>query len=304
MKKLKWLFAAILAVKLTGLIAAPTFAGDSPRAQHVFIISFDQGNPDLIQTNDLPTFNTMASEAARTWSAYTVVPSITLPAHTSMLTGVGLQAHQVLWNSYAPEKGFVKVPTIFSLAKQRGLVTAMFVGKEKFKHLDVPGSLDVFAWPQPEDDAAAIAKTFAAQVGRLKPNLCFIHFRDADTSGHKYGAYSPEKIQALKDCDAGLKIIKDAIAAAGLIENSVIILTADHGSHDVKNKEGKISGTHGTAETGDVQIPWVAWGKSVKKNFVVTTPVVQYDTAATALWLLGVPYPESFWGRPVTSAFE
>jgi len=42
----------------------------------------------------------------------------------------------------------------------------------------------------------------------------------------------------------------------------------------------------------------------VKKNFVVTTPVVQYDTAATALWLLGVPYPESFWGRPVTSAFE
>ncbi len=25
---------------------------------------------------------------------------------------------------------------------------------------------------------------------------------------------------------------------------------------------------------------------------------------ATALWLLGVPLPESFWGRPVTSAFE
>jgi len=31
---------------------------------------------------------------------------------------------------------------------------------------------------------------------------------------------------------------------------------------------------------------------------------VQYDTAATALWLLQVPLPESFWGRPVTSAFE
>ena len=28
------------------------------------------------------------------------------------------------------------------------------------------------------------------------------------------------------------------------------------------------------------------------------------DTAATALWLLNVPLPENFWGRPVTSAFR
>jgi hypothetical protein len=53
-----------------------------------------------------------------------------------------------------------------------------------------------------------------------------------------------------------------------------------------------------------VLIPWVAWGKGVKKNFTVTAPVLQYDTAATALWLLKVPLPEHFWGRPVTSAFK
>jgi len=182
-------------------------------------------------------------------------------------------------------------------------VTAMFVGKEKFEHLILPGSLDAFVWPQPEDDAKAVAKIFAEQVRSLKPNLCFIHFRDPDTAGHAHGASSPEKIQALADCDAALKIIKDAIAAAGLT-NSVIILTADHGSHDIKNKDGKTVGTHGSAETADVTIPWIAWGHSVKKNFTITAPVVQYDTAATALWLLDVPLPENFWGRPVTSAFE
>lgn len=296
------LFWLLLLGWMTGCAHLP--ATEKPCAEHVFIISFDQGDPDLIQRSPMPTFHQMAAEGAHDWNAYTIVPSLTLPAHTSMLTGVGPQVHQVLWNGYETNRGIVKVPTIFSLAKQHGLVTAMFVGKEKFEHLLLPGSVDAFVWPQPEDDAKAVAKVFAEKVGTLKPNLCFIHFRDPDTAGHAHGGASPEKIQALADCDAALKTIKDAIAAAGLTSTSVIILTADHGSHDIKDKDGNTRGTHGSAETPDVTIPWVAWGKGVKKDFTITAPVVQYDTAATALWLLNVPLPENFWGRPVTSAFE
>lgn len=296
-------FKFLLWLPLVVLFAGSLPAADARRADHVFIISFDQGNPDLIQQADMPTFHQMAMEGARTWTAYTIVPSVTLPAHTSMLTGVGPQVHQILWNDYLPARGLVKIPTIFSLAKQQGLVTAMFVGKEKFKHLALPDSLDAFVWPQTNGDAKAVAEAFAGQVGTLKPNLCFIHFEDPDTAGHASGAHSPEKAKALADCDAALKMVKDAIAAAGLT-NSVIILTADHGSHDIRGRGGKMVGTHGSAETSDVKIPWVAWGEGVKKNFTITAPVVQYDTAATALWLLAVPLPESFWGRPVTSAFE
>jgi predicted AlkP superfamily pyrophosphatase or phosphodiesterase len=296
-----FIVALIAFVAGVGLLATATAA---PRAKHVFIISFDQGNPELIQRTDMPTFHDMADAGARTWSAYTIVPSLTLPSHTSMLTGVGVQKHQITWNSYEPQRGLVKVPTIFSLAHQKGLVTAMFVGKEKFEHLALPGSLDAFVWPKDGDDARSVAKAFASEVGRLKPNLCFIHFRDPDTEGHAHGAASPEKIQALKNCDEALKTIRDAVDAAGLTKSSVFILTADHGSHDTKDRNGKTVGTHGSPDTADVTIPWVAWGKGVKPNFTITAPVVQYDTAATALWLLGVPVPESFWGRPVTSAFK
>ena len=275
-----------------------------PRVKHVFVISFDQGNPELIRTNDLPTFHQMATEGARSWQAYTIVPSLTLPSHTSMLTGVGVQKHQITWNDYRPTNGIVKVPTVFSLAKERGFRTAMFVGKEKFKHLELPGTIDELVWPQPDDDAKSVARVFATEFGKTKPNLCFIHFRDADTIGHKTGAYSTEKIQALKDCDEALKTIKNAVAAAGVLDQSVFILTADHGSHDSKDKNGKTVGSHSDARPEDVLIPWVAWGKGVKKNYSVTAPVVQYDTAATALWLLRVPVPEHFWGRPVVSAFK
>jgi len=296
------------ALLLSGLFALQLFcsstADAAPRVKHVFIISFDQGNPDLIQQTEMPTFHQMATQGARTWNAYTIIPSLTLPSHTSMLTGVGPQAHQVLWNDYNPTNGLVKVPTIFSLAKERGLKTAMFVGKEKFKHLELPGSVDALVWPQPDDDAKSVAKAFAAEVGELKPNLSFIHFRDPDTVGHKFGADAPEKVQALKDCDEALKIIMDAITAAGLRNQSVVILTADHGSHNSKDRNGKKIGVHNTTQPADVIIPWVVWGKGVKKDFDVTASVVQYDTAATALWLLRVPLPEAFWGRPVTSAFK
>jgi bisphosphoglycerate-independent phosphoglycerate mutase (AlkP superfamily) len=198
----------------------------------------------------------------------------------------------------------VNLPTVFSLAKAAGYKTAMFVGKEKFKHLELPGTIDELVWPQPDDDAKSVAKVFATEFAKTKPNVCFIHFRDPDTVGHKTGAYSPEKIQALKDCDEALKTIKDAVAAAGVLKDSVFILTADHGSHDAKDKNGKTIGSHGDSRPEDVQIPWVAWGKGVKKNFPITAPVIQYDTAATTLWLLKVPLPEHFWGRPTTSAFK
>jgi hypothetical protein len=39
-------------------------------------------------------------------------------------------------------------------------------------------------------------------------------------------------------------------------------------------------------------------------SWVITSSVTAYDTAATALWLVDVPRPEAFDGKPVTSAFE
>ena len=299
MKTAAVLFNALCALLLLSVngIAAKT----TPRARHVFIISYDQGAPRIIQKSEMPLYKKMAAEGATTWEAYTIFPSLTLPSHTSMLTGVGIQKHQVNWNDYQPEKGVVTVPTIFSLAKKAGMKTAMVVGKEKFKHLELPESLDCFLIP---GDCSECADAFASQVAKLKPNLCFIHFADPDTVGHKSGVGSPEQFAALAKCDLALKKIYDAVAAAGIAETSVFILTSDHGGHNIVNADNKTVGTHGSSDLDDVLIPWIAWGKGVRKGFTITSSVVTYDTAATALWLLGVPVPPSFWGRPVTSAFK
>lgn len=292
-----------LAVLTLSILTCVLHAGEKALAGHVFIVSFDQGAPAGIAKADMPVFKQMAEQGAHTWEAYTIVPSLTLPSHTSMLTGVGIQKHQITWNNYEPERGLVTVPTIFSLAKKQGLTTAMFVSKEKFRHLVHPGSVDTFVYPE-DITSIGVASAFSEQVAQIKPNLCFIHFGEPDAKGHEFGMYSPEKMKAFADSDTALKMLRDAVAKAGLEDSSVFILTADHGGHDIKDKQGNTRGTHGDPTPDDVTIPWIAWGSGVKPRFTITAPVVQYDTAATALWLLGVPLPEHFWGRPVTSAFN
>lgn len=284
----------------------------APRAEHVFIISIDGGKPAVIAASEAPTLKKIAAEGAVTWAASTIFPSITLPSHTSMLTGVGPDKHQILWNGYTPIKGLVKVPTVFSLLKAADpqAVTGMLIGKIKFRHLWLKDSLDLFDFdgpqtPEPPANGAAleqdkkpsqtVAKQAAAWIKTAKPRLAFIHFGDVDTSGHKSGWGSPEQQEALKVTDQALWQVWQAIKDAGIADSSVMLITADHGGHDK---------THGLDIPDDMIIPWVAWGQGVKKNFTITDKVTTYDTAATALWLLDVPVPAEFDGKPVTSAFE
>jgi predicted AlkP superfamily pyrophosphatase or phosphodiesterase len=290
----------------TGLLIIVLFIchltrAETPRASHVVIISYDMGGADLMKTADMPVFQKLLSESAYTWNAYTIGPSVTLPSHTSMLTGVGIQKHQITWNEWQPEKPLVQVPTIFALARQHGYSTMMLAGKEKFRQLVVPDTLDTFAV---SGTARQVGDAFAAAAKITFPNLAFLHFADPDTIGHKFGARSPEQLAAFKECDLALHTILQTINASPGASRTVLIVTAEHGAHNIVTADGKTVATHGTADTADVVIPWIAWGAGVKRQHEITAPVVTYDTAATALWLLGIPVPEHVWGRPITAAFD
>jgi predicted AlkP superfamily pyrophosphatase or phosphodiesterase len=216
------LFAA-LCVFLPACAAAPL-------VEHVFIISIDGGSPASIERSAMPVLQKLVKQGAHTWSAQTITPSLTLPAHASMLTGVGMDRHKVTWNDWSPTNGFAQAPTVFAAAKPAGISTAMFVGKEKFRHLAQPGTVDEFNYDSGASQivsksasgggdlkkegnvfAQAVAANAASYIARHKPGLCFIHFADPDSAGHKYGWGSPEQLASLADVDAGLGVILKAI---------------------------------------------------------------------------------------------
>jgi arylsulfatase A-like enzyme len=72
-----------------------------------------------------------------------------------------------------------------------------------------------------------------------------------------------------------------------------VLLTADQGGH---------GWSHGSSDPRDVTIPWIAWGEGVRAGTRVPNGVRTMDTAATALWLLGLPALGV--GQPVQTAFQ
>lgn len=289
-------------------------AAAAPRAEHVFIISIDGGSPAVIHRSSMPVLQKLVKEGACTWAAQTIKPSITLPSHASMLTGVVMERHKITWNNWSPTNGLVAMPTVFSVAKAAGRSTAMFVAKEKFRHLALPDTVDEFNYDADQDvyvlkslgdgaekkkvgnvPARVVATHAARYIVERKPNLCFIHFTDPDTVGHEFGWGSPEQLQAFADVDAGLDLIVEAIRKSDLARRSVLLISADHGGH------GK---GHSAGTPEDLTIPWIAWGKGVKKGFTITAPVGTCDTTATVLWLLDLSPALPLDGVVVRSAFQ
>jgi predicted AlkP superfamily pyrophosphatase or phosphodiesterase len=263
-----------------------------PLAEHVIVISMDGASPAVIKKTRMPVFKEMAEQGAHSFTAQTIVPSITLPSHTSMLSGVGPEIHKILWNDWSPEKGIVKVPLIFDLAKNAGFKTAFFAAKEKFKHLNIPGAFDEFSIISENAPkvATAAGRYFEAEL----PNLLFFHFKDADEAGHRYTWGSKKQKAALEKIDTALDTLKKAVENAGVSQQTVFIITADHGGtwfgHDKNIPENRT-------------IPWVAWGAGVKSHFTINSRIQTMDTAATALFVLDVPAPKSWTSVPVAEAF-
>ena len=261
-----------------------------PRPARVLIISIDGFRPDAIELTPMRNLQTLMQESAYSLVAQTIFPSATLPSHTSMLTGLCPDKHGVNWNDYIPGLGYANGTDIFDLAHAAGLRTVMVVGKEKLRQITEPESTDVFEFINDRD------VVIAARVAELIPEgfgLMFVHFPTPDWMGHAYGWLSPEQFSVLFRADEALQTILDALENAGMREDTLIIVTADHGGHDT---------THGTRQLEDMTIPWIVAGPGVR-HMVLSTEVNTTDTAATVAWALALPPQPSWDGLPVLEAF-
>jgi hypothetical protein len=263
----------------------------APRVERVLIISMDGFRPDALDPARTPVLLGLAARGAYTLGAQTILPSATLPAHASMLTGYGVEDHGVTWNDYIPENGFVRTTTIFALAHEAGYRTVMVVAKEKLVQIALPGSVDAFLYQSVGD--FAIAEIAAAQIAQGF-GVLFVHFAGPDAGGHAYGWMSESYLGTVHNTDIAVGRVLDALDAAGLASTTVVIVTADHGGHGT---------THGSSLPEDMTIPWIIAGPGVVSGLELQSPVRVVDTAATAAWALGLPLPSDMDGVPVLEAF-
>ena len=66
-------------------------------------------------------------------------------------------------------------------------------------------------------------------IKQRKPNLLLFHLLNIDGTHHRYGPQSPASYTALALADKHIGMLLDALDGAGILANTTIILTADHG---------------------------------------------------------------------------
>lgn len=304
------LFFAALAVQLggcarvqsgndAGIIQQASYRPTKGRVtDHVIVVSIDGLRPDAIAKYRAPTLLRLMREGRYSLSAQTIDISLTLPSHTSMLTGVDSDQHGITWNSdRTGQAGHVAVPTIFGIARTAGFTTAAFFSKTKFNQLDAPGSIDHVSGPKGGKIPWNAGKTVGnvrRHLATTTPNLTFIHLADADFAGHSFGWMGRMYGMAVRQADSSLAriiVLADERFGAGRYS---LIVTADHGGH------GR---THGSTDKRDTTIPWIVWGAGVQPGDTLTG-IRTMDTAATVLWMLGLDAPPAWTGRSLATAFS
>ncbi len=274
-------------------LTPPPTATSQPEINHVIIISIDGLRPDALDLADTPTMDDLKAKGVYCPNAQTVKITYTLPSHASMLSGMLPEKHGILWG--LPYIGWpgMNGPTLFNVAHDAGLKTAMVYGKEKLNYLVLPNSVDELYSADVHDPEIKDRAVEYIQAGL--PNVLFIHFPDTDRVGHDYGWMSTNQFYAITFVDGLIGEIMAELEGGGYLDSTLLIITADHGGHNFK---------HGDDSPVDRTIPWLAVGPGVPPGVTLTRNINTYDTAATAAHALKLLIPEGWDGQPVLEIFQ
>ncbi len=250
----------------------------------VVLISIDGLAPRFLATTPTPRIDRLASQGVVATTARSVVPSITLTSHTSMISGVSPSVHKVRWNRYQPWSK-IGVATIYTECRRAHLRCGLFAGKRKFAHFaEYEAGVERYRWGP---DARSVLEQALDYMRTASPDFAMIHLAEVDLSGHDQGWGSEVQRERIQMIDTLLGKFIDELSD-WLQRPLVLIITADHGGHDQ---------THGSDHSDDVEIPWIAWGEGISAAGPLLD-VRTEDTAATVVSLLGLPVPRDWTGRP------
>lgn len=283
-----------------GILITSSLSAQVKHARHVILIGVDGLGAYAFAGADAPAMKKMMYKGAWTLKARSVLPSSSADNWASVLMGSGTEVHGYTeWDSKKPElpsrdtTEYGMFPTIFYLAKTQRpeLKTAVIYEWGGIGYLFEKSCVN---YHRQITGDSLVALEAGEHIKKEKPNLLFIHFSDVDGVGHNIGHNTPQYYRQVNKMDSYVQQILQAVEEAGIENETLVLLTADHGG---------INKGHGGKTLMEVEIPWIAYGRAVKKKGELRQSVVTYDTGATIAYLLGLRQPQVWTGRAVKEIF-
>jgi len=279
-------------------------SGQTPAQPDVLIVTWDTVRADHVGQAHTPTWNALSKRAAVFTEARTPAP-ITLPAHASLMTGVNPPAHGARDNGTWPVN--MALPTLAERFRDAGWSTAAFVsasvldsrygisrGFSTYNDHISPGKNRVVAH-RPGNQTVDHALDWLADKDDEQPVFLWVHLFDPHRPWDEVenGSHTPYQA-AIGIADAATQRLLDGIDARGHRENSIVVLTSDHGEGLGDHGEE----THGFfAYDSTVRVPLLLYlGDHIKtastKAVEVNGPASLLDIAPTLLSAVGLePFP-------------
>ncbi len=267
--------------------AAPPAPGAPAEFDRVVMISVDGLHSGVLaaeRIGSLPAFARLMRGPHTLEARTDPDATITLPNHVSMITSQPLLVHRWEWNDDPPairHGGTIHaragryIPSVFDVAHDRGLSTALFAGKTKFwlfeqSYGDSAGAkdatppdngrakIDLVVYAERGGDLAAqcAARLHGAAAKGVR-TLDMIHFAEPDSAGHAHEwdlAPGSKYMASVMQVDRWLgEFLAELDGDDRLRGRVAIVLTTDHGG-------GKPEKTHTDITAPcNFTIPFLVW---------------------------------------------
>jgi hypothetical protein len=271
--------AVALTIGLAAIVSVKGIAADEAVPHHVVMIAIDGLKPSVYTQagpSKVPTLRNLAQRGVFADGVVGVLPTVTFPSHTTLITGVPPAVHGIYTNQPLDPEGRnggasywyardIQVPTLPGAVKSRGLSTAavhwpVTVGAEidylnpVYSRQFNPETLNLLrvlshprglmeAFEASRGEPVLFPPTDVDRVGlaawifrTYRPHLMLLHIGDTDVAQHRYGPGSPEALAAIERADAHVKLILDAIAQTGLSDATTMVVVSDHGFASIEQQ--------------------------------------------------------------------
>jgi hypothetical protein len=266
-----------------------------PLARRVIVVVIDGCRLDRFREAEKPYLERMMARGTVYESVETAYPARTVVCFSSMFTGAAPERHGIASNLVL--KLGLRVESVFDVLRRRGKVGKL-VGIahliDAFGHEDVASATSVAHNDKIDGNLIAAARR---ELEEHDPDLLVLQLLAVDQNGHVRGTYYPEYVERIEITDSLIEGFMGWCEEKGYLEDTAVILMADHG-------QGRGIGAHGHLSEGERFVPFAMWGKGIAEGRVVREPRSILDLAPTISYLLGIEPPSGSTGRVLTRALE
>lgn len=254
---------------------------------HVIVVGID-GAGAFIKNAVTPNFDRIFTNGAITYGALASNPSISAECWGSMLLGVGPEVHNLTNGivSSTPYPVDSPFPSLFRRIREvyPDAELGSYCNWNPITYGIVENNIGV---SHDTADDEKLTPIICDYIRSQKPDFLFVQFDSVDGAGHKYGYGTPEHLRRIGEVDVLVNDIYYAAEDAGIVDDTLFIVIADHGGTNPGDGSG---GGHGGWTDGEKYVTFAATGRGVNKTEIKEMNI--RDLAATVLYALGVDAPD------------